>query len=490
MNKKLLNIHNWVFWIIFALLMRILTLGYFASDLHADQTIFSFFIKEKDFNHFLQPVDNYLKTGTFELKEGSGKYFAGRMPGLSFPYLILRFLFNKDISFLIILASQIILSAVSVYVLALSAVRLFNNLKVFYLTFFLFGISTFTSIFDIRIGLAESFSVSSIIFCFYFLIKYLQTQHYKSLLWSGLFLTWAIFLRPFLGLLILFLPLIVFVFNLKQNKLKTAFAHSLLFVSSFILAESVWVTVNYINTNRLIFTQDSLDNAYGSQFTKGCLAIRNFIVTTGGEAANFEQGSEAEWFLNKKDNNIQFIIPERMLRNVSFNRDSLQMLKNLYFKYKTDTTLSNESKKALDSKIVEIADNYTSEYKMSNPFYYYWIKYANNFKRLVLKSGSGYLPLPEFANMNFMQKAVKIFYSGLYYFILLTSLLGAVFAIKMQDFKKILLPLVFILTTSLTITFYSDIQESRYFVTVYPFLIILSTLFFINFSVNLKNKSF
>ena len=239
---KIFSSSNWLFWLCCILCIRVLIFGYFllqSYQLNPDRIISNIAVQQNDYYMFLGVVDNYFKTGVYELYEGSNKVFAGRLPGYSVPYLFLRYLFPQPVSIAILICLQIFLSAISVYLLALLSIKWFKNEKLFFPIILIFSFSTYSSIYDL-FTLAESFSVSAVIFGFYFLTKAIQDQRKSLFLLAGFFIAWAIFLRPFLGLLILFIPLIIFIYLLKNQpniKLINNFKRVLLFTLPFIVFE-------------------------------------------------------------------------------------------------------------------------------------------------------------------------------------------------------------------------------------------------------------
>ncbi len=470
---------GWLFWTLVAIVIKGIILSYFifqSNTLYSAKMVYGTSLVSNDYNYILRPVDNYFAYGTYTLEPGATGYFAGRMPGLSLPYMLLRFVFEKENALLLLAALQFLLAAFSVYILARTAQLIIDNKMVFLSTFFLFAISTFTGIFDFMVGLSESFSVSTFILFFYFLVKYLKYNSTKDILLSGCFLAWAIFLRPFLGLLIALVPLLLFVSQYKQLHFKKVFTSCFIFIAPFIFADSCWIVNNYLKAKQFIPLEQSASGVYGTIYSPGWLAIRKFILNTGGECAYYETDSEAAWFREELDdatiNNYAF--PTRIYNNVSYNRDSLLALRNIYRSYRknaSELSAENPEMQQLDKQVVIIANRYTQQFVNGNSPTYLFYKFGKAFKRLVFKSGSSYLTLPSFSSMNLFQKAIKIKYSLLYYLVLIVGSLGLIMLLK--DHKKItLFMILFIANLTATIVLFSDIQESRYFITAYPLLLI------------------
>jgi len=258
-----------------------LYLGYLVNlNLPGSEKLYSYFIKD-DYAYFFDPVDNFLKTGTFSYFNNIP--FTGRMPGYSIVYLLFRFIFSKQIAAYCVVGTQFLLSSVSVYILALTSYKIFNSKRVFYVTFCLYILAVFPGFFDLII-VPESFSVSSLIFTFYFLVCYLK-EGYKTkyLILSGAFLTWTIFLREYTGLLIIIFPIVLCIneyFILKRGTLK-AIKVVFLFCLPFIAADSLWVTRNYIDTGKFIPLESATDQVYGKLYSPSWSAIDNLCIPGG-----------------------------------------------------------------------------------------------------------------------------------------------------------------------------------------------------------------
>src|SRR6185436_4552902 len=157
---------NVLFWISMALLSRIVILTFFlhtAKEVYPEKSIGTIGLRQNDYEYFMGPVDEYFEKGMFQYEFEPGKPFAGRMPGYSLPYMLLRFIFEKNTALFLLFSLQILLGAISVYVISLVAEMLLQNSKAFFYSFVLLAISSHTAIFDIY-SLSESFSVSAISF--------------------------------------------------------------------------------------------------------------------------------------------------------------------------------------------------------------------------------------------------------------------------------------------------------------------------------------
>jgi len=467
--------------ILMVLLVRVIVLLYFqftANQLQPNRVIFPLGIKQNDYYMFLGVVDNYFKTGVYELYEGSNKVFAGRLPGYSIPYLFLRYLFPQPVSLAILISLQISFSVISIYLLALLSIRWFRTQKLFLPIILIFSISTYSSIYDI-FSLAESFSVSSIIFGFYFLTKAIQDQKKSFFLLAGFFIAWAIFLRPFLGLLILFIPLIIFIYLLKNQphiKLINNFKRVLLFILPFMVFESIWIGRNYVEFNRFIPLETSLSESYGEfgLYGKAALGIRKLINSYGGDSAEFREGSDAWWFHHAKGEELEdFNFPEWIFDIDEVNESALKEIRNLYHLsiQNQESELAYQANLKAESLALELAENI----KSGAPFRYHILNNLIRTRRFIFTNGTYLLPLPSFSEMTIFQKLIKLFYYALYFVVLIVGLIGILLrALKTETWLDLsyLLSASLLVSLIIAVIFVGDIIENRYFISMYPFLLV------------------
>jgi hypothetical protein len=478
-DKRLFRSSNALLWIVIALCIRICILAFFlhsARQVFPEKTIAKIGIKQSDYEYFMGPVDEYFEKGMFQYENSRGKPFAGRMPGYSLPYMLLRFIFKKETALFSMFLLQILLSAISVYLISRVAEKLLKNKNAFLITFFLFAFSSHTAIFDL-FSLAESFSVSAICFFLYFIFKYFEERKTAHLLWSGFFITWAIFLRPFLGTMLVIFPLALFFYDRSNFSISNFIKTCFLFFIPFIICESAWIFRNFAVMKRFIPLETSLTESYGEMgaYRTSAISIREMIDAWGGESAEFDEGKEGGWFHHVPIEKAGDFVFDDYVFNSSFNKDSLLLLKK-DFNASIGTTLSVTVRDSLNKRASATALRYADQYKHDNLFRYYLINPVKRFKRLVFSNVTGMLPLPRFEQMNVIQKTVKLFYFFLYMFITILGLAGTIvffFSQKKLTAQGFIL-LIFPWLVAFTLVAYGVIGF-RYYVNTYPVFIIFST---------------
>jgi len=169
MNKR-------IYWIVSAIIIKLTFSIIFITIHQHGHSINKFYGRfGGDSSEYIGSIENFIKQGHYITNPQDIRTSTRRMPGYGAVYYFPRLLFTQANALNILIILQILLSAVSVYYLALTAYLIFQKKTIFYITFFLYVFSTFVSIFDDTV-LTESFSTSSLIFAFYFLIKTLNTN--------------------------------------------------------------------------------------------------------------------------------------------------------------------------------------------------------------------------------------------------------------------------------------------------------------------------
>jgi hypothetical protein len=439
-------------------------------NLPAGQTVAKYFVRV-DYGYFFKPVDNYLSTGQYSYIKGVP--FTGRMPGYSVVYFLFRLLFDRKAAIFCVVGFQFLFSAISVYLMALTAYYIFNSSKCFYITYALYVLAIFPGFFDFFM-VAESLSVSTLIFSLYYFVLYVNiAQKNKYLVLSGFFVAWTIFLREYTGILLPLFFIVIFFFWFiikKEKKLFVIGKRLLLFCLPFTVAETMWVTRNYVATKQVILLDSSMEAAYGDLYAKSWQSLDNLVFTWGINASPFDNNSMGYYYRNPRNVSYPFF-PNYIFEGISsYNKDSLVHLRSFYdaFFYGNDSI----QKRKLDNRIVQLCEIYKQDYIAHHPFRYWIVKPLNNLRYLMLFSGTGYLPFPSYSDCTLLEKCIKLIFCALYYLILLGGAAGLLICCFIKRSKNFIpcLVLLMCLAIVLTLNFYSEIQEPRYFVQAFALL--------------------
>ena len=313
-------------------LIKVFILIYFVFQSNHTDSFINKFISN-DYSELLGPIDNLVKTGTYENVENSNIPYADRMPGYMFPYVIFRYIFSQKIAVLLLISFQIIFSLIAslclfklIYLMTKKTYLSFSILIIFSLFSFLIPWELWTY--------PESLSVSCYVVGLLF--TYLSIEGKKiNLIYGGLFFAWMFFLRGFLGGYFL-LPILFIV--LSSNSVKNSFNRILIFMIPLILFEFFWVSRNYYSKGEVIFLQKkfvydhslNLNDEYpfNSSFKPSILELRKLISLWGGNNVKYYTNSEMGYFFNEKTASIETSFPNWIFKN-EFNKDRLVHLKEL-----------------------------------------------------------------------------------------------------------------------------------------------------------------
>lgn len=460
-NLLLRNPSATFYWILIALAGR---LAYYLLELHfmgevgAPKGVWGIYYDDT----YFEPVSNLIKTGHYLPDE--------RMPGLAVIYLPLILLFSVKTALNIFILLQVLLSAVAVYALAISARRLFKHIFFFYAVFYLYLLSPFTAISDSSPA-SESFCTSLLIFSVYFLInacpdgtvRGLESKKKRDFFLSGIAITWASFIRPaFFPLVALFAAILV----VQALRSKTPLLRFLLiFLAPFIICEGAWIARNYMLYNRFI-------PATKYEYLSSCKDSYRLPIWDLERAWGLEDW-RIDWLTEKDSSDIskEKVDLRYVVYTSAYNDDSLRALKKFINKASTryayrqnGETFYVDSVSPRDSKIIEDKCNrYMLSIKTEKPFHYYVLS-----RFYMIKD---FLELSIFGN--FQEPYMRILGIILYYFVLFSGIVG-IFPMT-GSFLRLKPNALFVLIPLYTIfihTIVLRLAQNRYLIPVYPFLVV------------------
>lgn len=452
---------NWKFWISLALIVK--SIFFIFKLLEFGYTGYSFSNFGGDTSSYLGPIENLIANGEY--------YDDFRMPGYGWLYFLLRIPFSLIWAQNFLVFFQVILSAISVYVLGLVSLKIFEKTSYFLLTYFLYLISTFVSLSD-NFLLTESFCTASLIFSIYFLLK-----GEKSNFLSGLFLTWAIFLRPvFFPLILLYGLYIILSYKRNSNKLKSSLLKNLFFLFiSFILIDGAWITRNYLKYSKFYPLTKTVYYPGTNESIKG--ALFRFMNSFGGSMVWWLPGSEITFFIplpEKIKLRKETILPDYIYTK-EFNYDSLLLVKNMIHLTKSDS-ISTLDRQLLEKQVISKLDRYSNSIKTEKPFLYYIQSRIHIFKTFFIHSGTYNLFNKASFELNRFEYSIKVFYSLLYVFVVIGGYFGLItFLFSWMNNIKTLLISCIGLYSALVFPIILKMDEYRYFVPGYPIFIIGAT---------------
>jgi hypothetical protein len=196
-------------------------------------------------------VSNFSDSGTFNKEV----FYAFRSPGFAMIYIPIRLIFDKHIGLIIFILLQVFVTALAKYYLSRIGELLFKSSWNFYLSFLLINSAPFFTQYN-NLLLTDSLGGSLLILSLYLFVRYTNVQYelnHKAgiaLFSSGLLLTTAIMLRPFLAVFFVFQVFALLCIHYKN--LKRAIVPVLLFASSFVIIDGLWIARNFYKTDKFI----------------------------------------------------------------------------------------------------------------------------------------------------------------------------------------------------------------------------------------------
>ena len=397
----------------------------------------------------------------------SGEYYGMcRMPGVLPIYLPLRMILSEVNAQQAIVVLQVIFDSISTLLLAILAARLFGNRKAFHATILLSCVTTFIALRTVYL-LSDSFCISALIAAFFFLSSYFQSHRKSLLLYAGLFLAWAIFLRQITLLAAPTMGIMVLTHHWKDGKkiLQAGFMLAL----PLVLSLSVWTLRNHITYGRTIVFVAPLNECMYN-LTPELGAVRNLIITMGEDFQPWSKGGGAYWFFDQPLNDRSPSPFHEHHFTAGMKQEELLGLRSDY-RTLADPSLSKSTHDSLQQSVVQRANTYSAAYQNEH-VWDYRVGNKIRFARLFLFPGRiDDIPFPAVDKMNFLQKGIKAWsLVSLWILHALALLVAAWWLIqRRREFLLwALLPFSFIAVLS-----YLGYIEQRYLATSFPFFILM-----------------
>jgi len=462
LNKWLiyiLNPSNKSFYFLFALVVKVLFL-FFSNNQFPNNSLYPGLIAyvNGDATEYITSSINIHQLGFY--------YPYGKMPGYSLLIAFLLNLFTLKTALVIVVCLQVLLDAVACYFLAKIVYVLTSNKKVFNVVYFLAVFSTYISLYN-RFILADSLATSILVILIYVFVMALKQLSLAKVGIAGLLFSAVVFLRPALFILIFPIAAVFFLPN-KQIvlTLKLKLKYLFIFLVPFIIADAFWL--NYSIKQNNDYHPLMSFNFYKHDLDKTFLWEKvAFVQAWGGNTTNWDPRADIIFFEDEsKMGYARETLPDYIYCS-RYNFDSLSILKKQIAEYR------NSGDIYLLKTIKWKFNEYTKAFKKER-YLMYWLSPFLLVKVFVLNSGGTYnLFANSFQQLSFFDKAIKLFYVGLYFFIALGGLIGALFTIffNRKDFAMLLCSL-YILGSIILICYIYRAAEYRYFVSIYPICLI------------------
>ena len=355
------------------------------------------------------------------LAQGAGYSSVCRMPAFAPLYSWFSAIFNPYAAFQFVVVLQFLLGVCSVVWAARIAGHLAQNKRAYYIAGIIYASSLLVAVWEPML-LSDSLGNSFLIFAFYSAIRYKNELNWKLVFWSSLFLTWSIFFRQ---IHVLFIPVLYFLMLKKEVFFRT----SLLFSIPIALAFGSWTAYNYSKTNRFIPLVDSFSSCYG-YMPEQLVAIRHLVIAWGEDCQPWVPNSASNYLI-AKDGCTTSPLSERHY-TTAYGAEEMKQLKENYHRFYYE--LQGAQKDSVGNEILSRARKYKQVYMHEHPSdYYIWNRFRL-MKQFLIPARIDNIPGPAFAQMNLIQKGVKV---GSYALLLWVNVLALILFIPviLNDWK-------------------------------------------------------
>jgi hypothetical protein len=320
--------------------------------------------------------------------------------------------------------------------------------------------------------MADSFSISLLIFSCYFFWLFLEHKKSYHLILFGFAFTGSFFFRQIsIVLAPLFLILLwqsIYKISGLTQFLKQA-AIAFIVPGSLLLS---WSLHNYNNSGRLIFLVKPINECCGA-FTLERLKAGEVLNNWGLNMVHWRPESPGAWFYSKEyQTQVHPDIAGKA--TTQYNLDSILSLKNTYSDYRNSETESDKTK--YGNQFVIKADHVINDFKIQHPWYVRIFSRIGLLYSFIFPVTIDNLPLPRRSQMNASEFMVKVFYFGLLISLNILAVVGSIYFFlyaKKINLYFLSIPWVLCLLLALGLGYI----EQRYFAPIYPYFLIIAVIF-------------
>lgn len=471
------DIGNYKHWIIIAIIAKLLFFSFMLSEnlLYTEEN--GIYLTCGDTWMYTSPIDNLI--------ENRGYFPDFRMPGYGIIYFLFRLIFSKVMALNLVVITQVLLSAISVYLLALIVKDIFNSVTLFYVSFYAYLFSTYVSIYDIWIQ-SDSPAIACSIFSLYCFVRGIKKVSYISLFLSGLFLTWCVFIRPVYSPLFVFFGFTLMVIYIRKKfSYSRIFKSIFLFILVFVLIDGAWMVRNYKIYKYIIPLQRFVEPATEEPRFKNdklAMSLFEFLESWGGDRLWWNPKADINWFeyidiadnIKRQVRDIQF---PTYIYTSKFNYSDLEIVKH-YIACSKDESLPRDEREKYSRLATERLNDFTTSIKREKPYVYYVLAPLLRLKKFLFHSGTYNLFRRPYTELNFVELIFKISMSLIYLFVVIGGFLGII-VLSFNNYKinlKLLLAVMaayFVLIMPFIFKFF----HYRHFLPAYPFMLVCAIYF-------------
>lgn len=319
-------------------------------------------------------VSNFIPDG----ENNKSIFYTFRSPGFAFFYYPLRFILSKENALISILILQILLTALAKYLIAEVGLIITKKKWVFYGLFSLINLTPYFVQYN-NLLLTEAFGFSFLVFSIYVSIKafYFESVFSKKrfnmlLFLGGFYLTISLMLRPFLAVFLLLMGIFILLRN--RDQFKRAITVGVIYFSSFIIIDGIWLVRNFVHTNEIIPLAETFK--FQDHKHKAFQPMRIFSLDHKLSDRWFNKSSPVYWLVNENDSrNLSDLLPE--LSEVEMKWFT-QFKKDFY--HSLDLSVPLKERQKLEVKLEQSLIAYNNDFKNEN---YFDVKFVTPVERTI-----------------------------------------------------------------------------------------------------------
>ena len=415
-----------------------------------------------DTHTYLTPIENWIDEGT--------PLFPCRMPGHLLVYGPAYALLGEEWGKIALVFLQFVFTAISALFLARIAFILGGGKKSYNAVLVLYSLSTFVSLWDLVLS-ADSLSLSLLITAIYMLLTYRVSRQKWRMFVFGLAMAGSIFFRQIAVIILPLLIVHIYIISREQGWRESLRAIGLAAGLPCVMF-STWIIYNYQNHNKFIPLVLPLHECSGA-FTMERMKVAEMLNNWGLDLIHWKPNSVGFW-LNSVEMKTELHDDLVSKTTEKYNADSLISIKNAYTSFMMEK--DNERRKAIGNNFILRADAVILDYRQQHPFK------AKVWGRAQLAAGFLFpktidnLPLPSFDKMNWIEVSFKVF---AYVVLILINLLAVVGSLYFLVSKKsgVFIIIVIPWAVFFTLAIWLGWIEQRYFTPIYPFFLVIATMF-------------
>ena len=459
------------FALILLLFIFIMQLSYTLNNLSIQGYTFinSYTIIHNDNNELYGPSENLIKNGFYSIDNITP--YTDRIPGITAVYLPLRFIFNQNTSFTIL---TLIPLATYIAIVIILFNYLFSkvNLRFAFLTILALLVLTPYSSFPQTTPEGHATVYTMIAFLFLFRVFKLNAR--LRYFWSGFFFMLAVTFRGYLLPAMLAVSGSIFIIELYTNNPKRASILFLLFILPLSFYLGIWSIRNYITTSEVIILQKA-NRPSTSPYKQSIQTTKSTFKQMGFETVEFYPNSPINYIMGRDS-----LAPENFNTiALSFGIDKAK-IDSLRTTIKKSFLSTDE---ILEQRIISINLELQNTIKANTPLAkrLIIIPIKNFYRAYSFNFTSGW-GLPSWSNANPIEKSYRLLIWLTFHVVMLYSVFISAYSIaKKQNYEISFLWLSWLAAMFFSYTFLINQIEFKYFLTLFPLSVIVSSLLTVNF---------